>query len=689
MSTPKRGARAAGADAQSPSTPAARVETLSEQLNRASHEYYVLDRPSLSDAEYDRLFRELRDIEAAHPELRRPDSPTLRVGAEPQSALAKVQHLVPMLSLGNAFTDEDLSAWQERLVRLAGDDVLKAGYMAELKIDGAAVSLTYENGILVLGATRGNGTVGEDVTANLRTVRDVPLRLHGKFPAGRVEIRGEVYYPFDQFERMNESRVANGEPVFANPRNAAAGALRQLDPAITATRPLRFYGYAVASQRADTLPFRTQTELLDTLASWGVPVAPHRRRCATIDEVMTWAHEIEQRVRAELNFAIDGGVVKIDSLRLQEDLGVVGGREPRWAIARKFAPDIAETRLLAIEVNVGRTGQLNPFAVLEPVEIGGTTVKLATLHNQDLIHKKDLRVGDVVQVKRAGEVIPQVIGPVPEKRTKQLATWHMPTKCPSCGTPVAQDADQVAIYCPNVACPGRQLEAMVYFVSRSAMDIRGLSYARIEQLVTEGVVHDVADLYTLTADDFLALDGYQTKSATALVAAIAASKEQPLSRLLAALGVPHVGETAARLLARHFGTMPALMDATQEEVESIRGLGGVIASSIVAYVRDDSARTLIRKLADAGVRMDEPRAAVSGGSLAGQTVVITGTLPTYSRAEATELVEAHGGRVTSSVSKATTFVLAGDEAGSKLDKAQALEIPVLDEAAFKARIGID
>lgn len=684
MTTPRRGTTAADTLADTLIT---RVVELCDQLNQASYEYYILDRPTLSDAAYDKLFHELRALETEHPELRRPDSPTQRVGVEPQSAFKKVTHLVPMLSLGNAFDDDDLRAWEERLVRLAGDDITRSGYTAELKIDGAAVSLTYDNGILVLGATRGNGTVGEDVTANIRTVRDVPLRLIGRFPKGRIDIRGEVYYPFDQFERMNESRVANGEPVFANPRNAAAGALRQLDPSITATRPLRFYGYSVAVERANTLPFKTQSELLDTLASWGVPVAPHHQRCTSLDDVMTWAHDVEQRIRAELNFAIDGGVVKIDNLRLQDDLGVVGGREPRWAIARKFAPDIAETKLLNIAVNVGRTGMLNPFAELEPVEIGGTTVKLATLHNEDLIHKKDLRIGDIVQVKRAGEVIPQVIGPVPDKRTGAEKKWNMPKKCPSCKTPVVRDADQVAIYCPNVACPGRQLEAMVYFASRGAMDIRGLSYARIEQLVDAGVVHDVGDLYALTPDDFLALEGYQTKSATGLVQAIADSKAQPLSRLLAALGIPHVGETAARLLARHFGTMARLMDAGEAEVEAIRGLGSVIADSVVAYFRDPSARKLVRKLMQHGLTMDEPQATVAGGALSGQTIVITGTLPSLSRADATALVEAHGGRVTSSVSKATTFVLAGDDAGSKLDKARALGVPVIDQDELYHRIG--
>ena len=462
--------------------PAPRARELRDALSRASYEYYVLDRPTMSDAEYDRLLRELQDLEQQYPELQTPDSPTLRVGAEPQSTLPKVTHGAPMLSLGNAFTDDELREWEERLVRLAGEDVRRAGYSAELKIDGAAVSLTYEQGVLVCGATRGNGTVGEDVTPNLRTVRDVPLRLRDEAPPARVEIRGEIYYPFDRFERMNEALVRRGERVFANPRNAASGSLRLLDSAVTATRPLRFFGYAIASPDGDPVSQRTQTEVLQQLATWGVPVAPHHRRCDDLDEVIAWAHRVEQEFRPALNFAIDGGVIKVDMLRLQQDLGVVGGREPRWAIARKFAPDIAETTLLDIRVNVGRTGALNPYAVLEPVEIGGTTVTYATLHNEDLIRAKDLRIGDVVQVKRAGEVIPQVIGPVPERRTGTERAWTMPARCPACDTPVVRDDEAVAHYCPNVRCPGRRLEGLVHFASRGAMDIRGLAEARVAQL---------------------------------------------------------------------------------------------------------------------------------------------------------------------------------------------------------------
>lgn len=686
MSISRKPERQTGQASKGEDSPSARAESLREILNRASHEYYVLDKPKLSDAEYDRLFRELQQIETAHPELRSADSPTRRVGAEVQSALVKHTHAVPMLSLANAFDDDELRAWEDRLIRIAGDDIARAGYSAELKIDGAAVSLTYEDGVLVVGATRGNGTIGEDVTANIRTVRDVPLRLTNA-PRGRVEVRGEIYFPFDQFERMNEARVAAGEPVFANPRNASAGSLRQLDPGITASRPLRFFGYAVAFDDPAKLPFKTQSELLGALRSWGVPVAPHALRCRTMEEVTAWAHRVEHELRAELNFAIDGGVVKVDSLRLQDDLGVVGGREPRWAIARKFAPDIAETRLTAIEVNVGRTGQLNPYAVLEAVEIGGTTVRLATLHNEQLIRDKDLRVGDVVQVKRAGDVIPQVIGPVPERRSGSERAWRMPSRCPICNTPVQRDADLAAIYCPNVACPGRQLEAIVYFASRGAMDIRGLSYARIEQLLDADLVHDVADLYAIGVDDLLALDGYQKKSANALIGAISASKSQPLSRLLTGLGIPHVGETAARLLARHFGSLKPLSSASAEQIEAIRGLGDVIAQSVASFFHDPSVRSLMTRLERAGVKLDEPTHVAASGALTGQTVVITGTLPTLSRSQAAALIEENGGRVTSSVSKATTFVLAGTEPGSKLDKANALGVPIIDESELFNRIG--
>lgn len=503
--------------------------------------------------------------------------------------------------------------------------------------------------------------------------------------------------PFSRFEQMNAERVKNEEPVFANPRNAAAGALRQLDPRVTASRPLRFFGYAVALPGGAPHPFATQWELLEGLAAWGVPVAPHRRRCASLDEVHAWAREVESRVRAELDFAIDGGVVKVDSARLQAELGDVG-REPRWAVARKFAPDIAESTLHAVEVNVGRTGSINPFAVLEPVEIGGVTVGKATLHNFELIRDKDLRVGDRVLVKRAGEVIPQVIGPVPERRdaANPPAPYAPPTHCPSCGTELVAGEDRGMLYCPNFACPARQLEALVHFASRGAMDVRGLSYARIEQMqrtvVDRGegprpMLRDVADVYDLTVPELVGLERFAEKSAENLVAAVEASKAQPLSRLVFALGIDFVGEIAARLLARHFGTMDALAAAAEGEVLAVRGVGDVIARSVVKWFADPAARALVERLRARGLTFTEPDSAASAGTaLRGMTVVITGTLPTLSRDEATKLVERHGGRVTSSVSKKTSLVVAGADAGGKLDKARALEVPVVDEAGLLERV---
>ena len=666
------------------STLAAEAADLRRQLDRASYQYYVLDQPELSDRDYDRLFRRLQELESAHPTLRTADSPTQRVGAAPASQFAKHTHLVPMLSLANAFDDDELRAWEERIVKLIGAGRTD-GYTAELKIDGAAVSLTYEHGVLVTGATRGNGKQGEIVTANLRTVRGIPLRLTGKKIPAHIEIRGECYLPFDKFEALNAERQKAGEPVFANPRNSAAGSLRQLDPAETAKRPLRFFGYAAEAPRGEKLPFKTQWELLETLRDWSVPVEKHGRRCASLDEAIEFAQHVEKTLRAELNFGIDGVVVKANTLARQEELGTIGGREPRWAIARKFAPDIAETRLLAIEVNVGRTGSLNPWAVLEPVEIGGTTVQRATLHNEELVHEKDLRVGDRVLVKRAGEVIPQIVGPVPDKRDGSEKKWRMPTRCPVCGTAVERDDEEVAIYCPNVACPGRQLEGLVHFTSRGAMDIRGLSYSRLELLVREGLVKDFADLYALSAAQLAPLERLGEKSAEGLVQAIAASRERPLSRLLNALGIRHVGENTAQLLARHFVTMQALMAAEEQEIAGVHGIGDTIAHSVREYFDGRAAKALVRRLADAGVRMDEPAAHAAGSSLAGLTVVITGTLSHLSRTDAAALVEAHGGRVAGSVSKATSFVVVGEDAGSKLEKARALGIETITEAELIRR----
>jgi len=662
-----------------------RATELRDLLARAQHEYYVLDRPTMSDETYDRLFRELQAIEETHPALRTADSPTLRVGAPVQSAFQTHRHMLRMMSLDNAFADEELSAFETSLMRIAGDGVLESGYTVELKIDGAAVALTYQNGVLVTAATRGDGTTGEDVTINIRTIAGIPLRLLGAGHPPLMEIRGEVYLPFAGFEAMNEARVAAGEPVFVNPRNAAAGSLRQLDPGITASRPLRFFGYQAVLPDGGT-PATSQWELLASLEAWGIPVAPHRTQCQSIDDVMTWAHHLEHERRATLGFAIDGGVVKVNDVRLQDELGVRNDRTPRWAIARKFAPDMAETRLEKIETNVGRTGVLTPYAVLAPVNVGGATVTFASLHNAEQIAKKDLRDGDTVQVVRAGDVIPYVLGPIPEKRPAGTTPWRMPTHCPRCSTETVRYGEDVATYCPNVACPGRQLEGLVHFSSRDALDIDGLSYKRIEQLLGARLVHDFADLFDLTSDALAGLDRFGQKSADALVAAIADARERPLSRLLFALGIRHVGAQAAQLLARHFGTMDSLMNAAPDALAGVRGIGDIIASSVAEYFADPTSRALVERLRARGLTLTEPNAVVEGGALAGATIVLTGSLPTLSRGEATARIEAAGGRIASSVSRKTTFVVAGEEAGSKREKATALGVPVIDEAELLRRI---
>ncbi len=670
--------------------PAARAAELRRILSRAIHAYYVLDAPEMSDAEYDRLFQELQALEGEHPDLRTPDSPTLRVGDEPATSLAKHRHLAPMLSLANAFSDDDLDAWQERNARIA-PDVVAAGYTLEVKIDGAAVNLTYRDGVLDVGATRGNGIVGEVVTANLRTVPDIPLRLAGTGWPALLEVRGETYMPRAAFDALNTKREATGEPPFANPRNAAAGGLRQLDSKATRERGLRFFAFAAGAPET-RLAFKTQRELLDGLAAWGFRIEPHRRRVADLAEAKTAVAALERELPG-LPFGADGVVVKVDRLALHEELGNIGDREPRWAIARKFAPEVAVTRLLDIKVNVGRTGALNPYAELEPVEIGGVTVSTATLHNADLIAAKDIRIGDWVEVTRAGEVIPQVLGPVRERRGeleregRPPRPFSMPTQCPDCGSEVEAPADEVMTYCPNVSCPGRVHESLFHFASRGAMDIRGLGYEKVKQLLAAGLIRDAADLYRLEAAPLVALEGFAEKSAGQLVAAIAASKGQPLSRLLFALGIRHVGDGAAELLARRFGTMAQLLAATAEQIGEVRGIGPTIAAAVVAFFREQRNRALIERLQAAGLRMDEPVKVTAGGVFDGQTFVLTGTLPKLSRAEAARLIEQAGGAVTGSVSKKTTAIVAGDEPGSKLEKAKTLGIAIWDEAELLRRLG--
>ncbi|HEV2735208.1 MAG TPA: NAD-dependent DNA ligase LigA, partial [Longimicrobiaceae bacterium] len=635
------------------------------------------------------LFRELRTLETEHPELRTPDSPTLRVGAEPASRLEKTEHLAPMLSLDNAFSPEELRAWETRNARIAAE-VREAGYDVEPKIDGLAVALTYRDGVLAKCATRGNGTIGEDVTRNLRTIHEIPLRLtRDGVPVPRVmEVRGEGYMPLSGFAEMNARRAAEGLSTFANPRNAAAGAVRQLDPSITASRPLRFFAYTVEldPRGGEALPVATQSELLAALRAWGLPVNPLVTHCDDLEGVLGWVGRFEHE-RERLDYEVDGAVVKVEPLRLHGELGVVGGREPRWATAYKYAPDLAETTLLDIGINVGRTGALNPFAILEPVEVGGVTVRLATLHNEEDIQRKDIRIGERVLIKRAGEVIPQVLGPVLAEGAERPEPFRMPDRCPECGTPVERPSDEVMIYCPNGACPARIFRGLEHFVSRGAMDIRGLGEQTAKLLLDRGLVHDVADLYSLEKEQILALEGFKEKSAQNLIAGIAESKDRGLARLLFALGVRHVGENAAELLARHFGSMSRLRNATLDEIESVHGIGRTIAEALAAFFAEPRNGVVIDKLdKQHGLRMTEEQAKPSEGPFTGETWVVTGTLPSLSRTAATDLIEGAGGRVTGTVTKKTSFVLVGEDAGSKLQKAQELGIPTATEAELLERL---
>jgi DNA ligase (NAD+) len=660
------------------------VDELRSRLDQANYAYYVLDAPEIADAEYDVMFRELQALEAAHPELLAPDSPTQRVGAAPATALAKHTHLRPMLSLANAFSDEELVAWEERNARLAAA-TRTAGYTTEVKIDGAAVTLTYRRGRLLVGATRGNGVIGEDITANLKTIPDVPLVLRGSDHPELIEVRGEVYLSFDAFQRVNRKRQQDGEPIFANPRNAAAGALRQLDPGITRARRLRMFAFHVEPIEG-RLGLTTQAEILELLAAWGFQVEPHRRRHGSLAEAQARAAELETVLPA-LPFQADGVVLKVDRLSLHAELGVVGGREPRWAIARKFAPEVAVTRLHDIRINVGRTGALNPWAVLEPVEVSGVTVSAATLHNEDLIAQKDLRIGDWVEVVRAGEVIPQLIGPLRERRSGLERPFVMPDRCPACGTKVERPADEAMRYCPNATCPGRVLEGIFHYASRDAMDIRGLGYERVRQLLDTGLIRDVADLYHLTVEQLVKLDRFAAQSAEQLVRAIDASRQRPLSVLLFALGIRHVGKTVAQLLARRFGTMDALMAADADTINAVPGVGGAIAEAVVHFFGEPRNRELIERLRAAGLGFAEAQAVAADGPLAGRAYVLTGTLPTLPRAQAAELIERAGGRVAGSVSKKTDALVAGDDPGSKLEKAKELGVEVIDEAELLRRTG--
>ncbi len=587
-----------------------------------------------------------------------------------------------MLSLANAFSEEELVEWENRMARIAAD-VREAGYELEVKIDGAAVSLTYEDAVLTVGATRGNGVIGEDVTPNLRTIPDVPLRLTGEGIPAWMEIRGEVYFPISEFDALNARREKAGEPAFANPRNSAAGSLRQLDPKITRERGLRFFAFHVEPQEA--VPLKTQREVLDALERWGFPVEPHRRRVASLAEAQKAIAEIEQQLPS-LAFQADGVVVKVDRLALHAELGVVGEREPRWAVARKFAPEVAVTKLLDILVNVGRTGVLTPFAVLEPVEVTGVTVSLATLHNADMVEAKGIMVGDYVEVTRAGEVIPQVLGPVREKRPPDARPWKMPETCPRCGSPVERPADEVAWYCPNLSCPGRVLEAIVHFAG--VMDIRGLGYERVRKLLDAGMIKTIADIYGLKTSQLTLLEGFADKSAQQLVDAIQVSKRRHLSTLLSALGIRHVGAGVAKLVARHLVELSEDPDVDwlMLKLTGVPGIGKAIMEAVLSFFQEPRNKKLLKDLREFGLNMREPEVAGSA-LLKGQSYVLTGTLA-MSREEAQALIESAGGRVTSSVSKKTTAVVAGGDPGTKVERAKALGVEVIDEAELLRRVGI-
>ncbi len=662
--------------------PAARAAELRRILERANHAYYILDKPEMSDAEYDKLFRELQDLEAKHPELQTPDSPTLRVGGEPATGFRKHRHLVPMLSLANAFTEAELREWEERNARLV-PEVKTARYTLEVKIDGAAVSLTYEDGIFVTGVTRGNGVEGEDVTGNLRTVLDLPLRLRGKGWPKKMEVRGEVYLPKSRFAETNKQREKAGEPPYANPRNAAAGALRQLDSKKTRARGLRVFTFQVEAPGLK-LGIESQHELLEALLEWGLPVEPHHTRVKDLEA----AHQEIRKLEAllpTLDYGADGVAVKVDNRSLYAELGTISNREPRWAVARKFAPEVQVTKLLEIRINVGRTGALNPYAVLEPVEIGGVTVSNATLHNAALIAAKDIREGDLVEVTRAGEVIPQVLGPVKDKRPSSAKPYKMPERCPSCSSEVEHPQDEVMTYCPNISCPSRILESISHFAGRTAMDIRGLGYERVRALLDAKLIENVADLYELTPLKLLTLEGFAEKSAHQLVEAIADSKEQPLSALLFGLGIRHVGAQGAKLLARHFGKMQALAKASAAEVGEVRGIGPAIAEAVAGFFAEPRNQKLVERLEKLGLTLRETATATGPRPLADQTFVVTGTLPTLSRQQAKELIEGAGGHVSDSLSKKTTALVVGADAGSKLEKAKALGVEQIDEAELLRR----
>jgi DNA ligase (NAD+) len=670
-------------------SPAERAAWLRRELERHNRLYHAEDAPEIDDATYDGLFRELVALEQADPSLATADSPTQRVGSVAASGFAELRHLQPMLSLANARNGDELLAWDQRVrARLeAAGRGEPPHYVTEPKIDGLAISLVYRDGVLERGATRGDGIIGEDVTANLRTVRTVPLRLElaeGETPPPLVEVRGEIYLPIAAFARLNEERAAQGLATFMNPRNSAAGSLRQRDPAQTASRPLALWTYAIGAREG--LELASHHEALAWLAAHGFRTNPLTARHDTIESVVDATTALGER-RADLDYDIDGVVVKVDDYAEQELLGVVG-RDPRWAIAFKFPPTTVVTKLLDIGINVGRTGNLNPFAMLEPVVVGGVVVKLATLHNEDDIRRKDIRIGDLVVVQRAGDVIPQVVGPLTARRTGAEVEFSMPANCPACGTPVERTEGEVRHRCPNPVCPSRGLEALRHYVSRGALDIEGVGEKLVARFWELGLARRPSDLYALTAADLLPLEGFGETSAENAIASIDSSRRQPFSRVLFGLGIPHVGFVTAEALARQLGSMDALRNAGVQEIEVAEGVGPVIADAVAAWFADPDHAALVDELAAAGLTMETPleERAPPAGPLVGTSFVLTGTLERRTRDEAAAEIVARGGKVVGSVSKKTSYVVAGESPGSKLAKAEELGIEVLDEDAFDALI---
>lgn len=656
-----------------------RIEELRRLLNQYNYEYYVLDRPSISDAEYDRLMQELIALEEQYPEFKTKDSPSQRVGGQALDAFQKVEHHVPMLSLANAFNEGDLRDFDRRVRQEVGD----VAYVCELKIDGLAVSVRYEDGFLVQGATRGDGVTGEDITENLKTIRSLPLKLEQPVT---LEARGEAYMPKRSFERLNEERRARGEELFANPRNAAAGSLRQLDPKVAASRHLDMFVYGLVN--AEELGIRSHSEALDYLQQLGFKTNPERRRCETIDEVVEFVNSWREK-RPQLPYEIDGIVIKVDSFRQQEQLGATA-KSPRWAIAYKFPAEEVVTKLIDIELSVGRTGVVTPTAILEPVRVAGTIVQRASLHNEDLIRAKGIMIGDFVVIKKAGDIIPEVVNALPERRTGSEVPFVMPTHCPECRSELVRLDGEVALRCLNPKCPAQIREGLIHFVSRQAMNIDGLGEKVVAQLFQAGLVHDVADLYTLTKEQLLKLERMGEKSAANLLQAIEASKQNSLERLLFGLGIRHVGAKAAKILAEHFETMDRLQAATKEELTAIHEIGEKMADSLVTYFAKQEVKELLNELRSYGVNMtykgQKASIAASTSYLAGKTIVLTGKLETLSRNEAKEKIEQLGGSVTNSVSKNTDLVIAGTDAGSKLTKAKQLNIEIWDEARFLKEI---